>query len=71
MREWRNRQTRTFEGRVGDRTGSIPVSRTNKKDRVNRLGLFCCYGMRNLICHSNACIRGSGATPRVKFDEIR
>ena len=31
MREWRNRQTRTFEGRVGDRTGSIPVSRTKHK----------------------------------------
>ena len=30
MREWRNRQTRTFEGRVGNRTGSSPVSRTKK-----------------------------------------
>ena len=28
MRLWRNRQTRTFEGRVGNRTGSSPVSRT-------------------------------------------
>ena len=28
MRPWRNRQTRTFEGRVGDRTGSSPVGRT-------------------------------------------
>ena len=32
MRLWRNRQTRTFEGRVGDRMGSSPISRTNKKD---------------------------------------
>ena len=32
-REWRNWQTRTFEGRVVIRTGSSPVSRTtNKKD---------------------------------------
>ena len=31
MREWRNWQTRTFEGRVVHRTGSSPVSRTNKK----------------------------------------
>ena len=31
-REWRNRQTRTFEGRVGNsRTGSSPVSRTMQK----------------------------------------
>ena len=28
MREWRNWQTRTFEGRVVIRTGSSPVSRT-------------------------------------------
>ena len=28
MRGWRNWQTRTFEGRVGDRTGSSPVLRT-------------------------------------------
>lgn len=27
-RLWRNRHTRTFEGRVGDRTGSSPVNRT-------------------------------------------
>ena len=31
MRPWRNRQTRTFEGRVGDRTGSSPVGRTRKQ----------------------------------------
>ena len=29
-REWRNRQTRTFEGRVFLRTGSSPVSRTSE-----------------------------------------
>ena len=28
MRGWRNWQTRTFEGRVGNRTGSSPVLRT-------------------------------------------
>ena len=28
MRGWRNRQTRTFEGRVGNRAGSSPASRT-------------------------------------------
>ena len=41
MREWRNRQTRTFEGRVGDRTGSIPVSRTKTKKGVLLHSLFC------------------------------
>ena len=29
MRSWRNRQTRTFEGRVGDHMGSSPVSYTH------------------------------------------
>ena len=61
MREWRNRQTRTFEGRVGDRTGSIPVSRTNKKDRVNRLGLLCflpSYISNPLsVCLQTLCLR--------------
>ena len=28
MRSWRNRQTRTFEGRVGNRMGSSPIDRT-------------------------------------------
>ena len=28
MRDWRNRQTRAFKGRVGDRVGSSPTSRT-------------------------------------------
>ena len=28
VRPWRNRQTRTFEGRVGNRAGSNPVGRT-------------------------------------------
>ncbi len=31
MREWRNWQTRTFEGRVVIRTGSSPVSRTKQE----------------------------------------
>lgn len=29
MRSWRNRQTRTFKGRVGNRVGSSPTDRTN------------------------------------------
>ena len=29
-RSWRNRQTRTFEGRMGDRMGSSPIDRTTK-----------------------------------------
>lgn len=28
MRSWRNWQTRTFEGRVGNRMGSSPIDRT-------------------------------------------
>ena len=40
MRDWRNRQTRTFKGRVGDRVSSSLTSRTNKKQHFSVL-LFC------------------------------
>ena len=41
MRPWRNRQTRTFEGRVGDRAGSSPAGRTPKKTKIHlRLFLY-------------------------------
>ena len=36
-REWRNRQTRTFEGRVFLRTGSSPVSRTRVEIKMQIL----------------------------------
>ena len=47
MRPWRNWQTRTFEGRVGDRMGSSPIGRTifkkviNMKILVTFFMLFC------------------------------
>ncbi len=31
LRSWRNRQTRTFEGRMGNRPGSSPGDRTKKR----------------------------------------
>ncbi len=31
LRSWRNRQTRTFEGRMGDRMGSSPIDRTKQE----------------------------------------
>lgn len=37
MRSWRNRQTRTFEGRMGDRMGSSPIDRTTNEP-ANREG---------------------------------
>ena len=37
MRDWRNRQTRTFKGRVGDRVSSSLTSRTNKKQHFSVL----------------------------------
>jgi hypothetical protein len=42
MRSWRNRQTRTFEGRVGDRMGSSPIDRTKMiiKTKVKALVFF-------------------------------
>ena len=39
MRDWRNRQTRTFKGRVGDRVSSSLTSRT-KRTNTNVLVLF-------------------------------
>ena len=41
-RSWRNRHTRTFEGRVGDRTGSSPVDRTMPPGFGDRAGWFFC-----------------------------
>ena len=44
MRSWRNRHTRTFEGRVGDRTGSSPVDRTQQKSlKTQRFRAFFLY----------------------------
>ncbi len=40
MRSWRNWQTRTFEGRVGNRMGSSPIDRT-KFAYFSRLWEFC------------------------------
>ena len=41
MRDWRNGQTRTFKGRVGDRVSSSLTSRT-KRTNTNVLVLFYC-----------------------------
>ena len=46
MREWRNRQTRTFEGRVFIRTGSSPVSRTRGISSAGRALHWQCRGQR-------------------------
>ena len=46
MREWRNRQTRTFEGRVFLRTGSSPVSRTRGISSAGRALHWQCRGQR-------------------------
>ena len=40
MRLWRNWQTRTFEGRVGNRMGSSPISRTKKSGFLTRIYLY-------------------------------
>ena len=40
LRSWRNRQTRTFEGRMGDRMGSSPIDRTKKTSRKTCFLLF-------------------------------
>ena len=49
VRSWRNRQTRTFEGRMGDRMGSSPIDRTKKNDLyIHCASLFFCKGVRDL-----------------------
>ena len=40
MRDWRNRQTRTFKGRVGDRVSSSLTSRTKKRATQLSVALF-------------------------------
>ena len=51
---------------MGDRTGSIPVSRTKQIRECKSTPLFVCHGMWNLISHSNTCVRGSGTQIRRK-----
>ena len=40
MRDWRNRQTRTFKGRVGDRVSSSLTSRTKGRIRAHLAPFF-------------------------------
>ena len=49
VRPWRNRQTRTFEGRMGDRMGSSPIGRT-KPEQVM-------YGLLRLFYQVGVCSR--------------
>ena len=46
MREWRNRQTRSFKVRVGDHTGSSPVSRTIKNKGINVSWYLCFLSLK-------------------------
>ena len=41
MRDWRNRQTRAFKGRVGDRVGSSPTSRTTNGNTTVLPFFYC------------------------------
>lgn len=50
MRDWRNRQTRTFKGRVGDRVSSSLTSRTKKRAMQLSVALFFCV---RGCCESN------------------
>ena len=49
VRPWRNRQTRTFEGRMGDRVSSSLTGRTNKTSRNACLFL---YPVRLVWCYT-------------------
>ena len=45
-RSWRNRQTRTFEGRMGDRMGSSPIDRTSFRASARSLALLFLCGSK-------------------------
>ena len=50
MRLWRNRQTRTFEGRMGNHPGSSPGNRTtHSKNRTFAKGPFFISGMGGAV----------------------
>ena len=49
-REWRNWQTRTFEGRVVIRTGSSPVSRTRKSPSRKTWTFSTKSTCKNIFC---------------------
>ena len=73
MRDWRNGQTRTFKGRVGDRVSSSLTSRTNKKADTVLCPFFCwCeYARSALIAQASSNVRRkspqpSEATPRAQ-----
>ena len=50
VRPWRNRQTRTFEGRMGDRVSSSLTGRTNKTSR--NACLFFCGQQTCVVCNT-------------------
>ena len=60
MRDWRNRQTRTFKGRVRDRVSSSLTSRTKQENFCEAKVLFFCFGARRrrLQLRSNNVRRG-------------
>jgi hypothetical protein len=43
MRGWRNWQTRTFEGRMGDRVGSSPTLRTKEITTEKSVVILCSF----------------------------
>ena len=50
MRDWRNRQTRTFKGRVGDRVSSSLTSRTK---RTNSLLVLFYFPISHLLTRTD------------------
>ena len=55
MRPWRNWQTRTFEGRVGDRAGSSPAGRTMKEGTVADAAVLFYNGSVSLLQWNEVC----------------
>ena len=66
MRDWRNRQTRTFKGRVGDRVSSSLTSRTKKRATQLSVALFLCARLprKRQLATSVANVRRSSMSAR-------
>src|SRR5690606_39603941 len=58
-RSWRNWQTRTFEGRMGNRMGSSPIDRTRYNPPDEQVGFLIAQTSLDLV----ALLPGKGMSP--------
>ena len=61
MQLWRNWQTRTFEGRVGNHMGSSPIGRTKQKNHAK--AWFFCLAKAGMSLEREAVAAGGRGRP--------